>query len=149
MAAKVKFLRGSRAQFDVLTTNSNTFYYCQDTREFYLGDVLLSNGNMAVDLADAIQRITVLENKVDIPTTVSQALDALAAVARTGAAADVSIVDQSNKFTSTDVEDALTEIMNYIGDIPASSSETNIVNYINQQINNIDALEWGNFSDIV
>lgn len=46
MAAKVKFLRGSREQFDALTKNSNTFYYCEDTKEFYLGDVLLSNGNI-------------------------------------------------------------------------------------------------------
>lgn len=147
MAAKVKFLRGSREQFDALTKNSNTFYYCEDTKEFYLGDVLLSNGNIAVDLADAIQRIATLENKVDIPTTVSEALDALAAVAKTGAAADVSIQDSGSDFTSTNVEGALIEIMNYIGDIPASSGETNIVNYINEQISE-NALEWGNFADI-
>lgn len=147
MAAKVKFLRGSREQFDALTKNSNTFYYCEDTKEFYLGDVLLSNGNIAVDLADAIQRIATLEDKVDIPTTVSDALDALAAVAKTGAAADVNIQDSGGDFTSTNVEGALTEIMNYIGDIPASSEETNIINYINEQISE-NALEWGDFADI-
>lgn len=147
MAAKVKFLRGSREQFDALTKNSNTFYYCEDTKEFYLGDVLLSNGNIAVDLANAIQRIAALEDKVDIPTTVSEALDALAAVARTGAAADVNIQDSGNNFTATNVEGALTEIMNYIGDIPASSEITNIVDYINEQITHA-SLEWGNFTDV-
>lgn len=147
MAAKVKFLRGSREQFDALTKNSNTFYYCEDTKEFYLGDVLLSNGNIAVDLADAIQRIAALEDKVDIPTTVSEALDALAAVAKTGAAADVNIQDSGGNFTSTNVEDALTEIMNYIGDIPASSETTNIIDYINEQLTHA-SLEWGNFTDV-
>ena len=147
MAAKVKFLRGSREQFDALTKNSNTFYYCEDTKEFYLGDVLLSNGNIAVDLADAIQRIATLEDKVDIPTTVSEALDALAAVAKTGAAADVNIQDSGGNFTAINVEDALTEIMNYIGDIPASSETTNIIDYITEQITHA-SLEWGNFTDV-
>ena len=147
MAAKVKFLRGSREQFDALTKNSNTFYYCENTKEFYLGDVLLSNGNIAVDLANAIQRIAALEDKVDIPTTVSEALDALAAVARTGAAADVNIQDSGDNFIATNVEDALTEIMNYIGNIPASSETTNIVDYINEQITHA-SLEWGNFTDV-
>ena len=147
MAAKVKFLRGSREQFDALTKNSNTFYYCEDTKEFYLGDVLLSNGNIAVDLADAIQRIAALEDKVDIPTTVSEALDALAAVAKTGAAADVNIQDSGNNFTATNVEGALIEIMNYIGDIPASSETTNIIDYITEQIIHA-SLEWGNFTDV-
>lgn len=147
MAAKVKFLRGSRAQFDALIKNSNTFYYCEDTMEFYLGNVLLSNGNIAVDLANAIQRIAALEDKVDIPTTVSEAFDALAAVARTGAAADVNIQDSGDNFIATNVEDALTEIMNYIGDIPASSEITNIVDYINEQITHA-SLEWGNFTDV-
>ena len=147
MAAKVKFLRGSREQFDALTKNSNTFYYCENTKEFYLGDVLLSNGNIAVDLANAIQRIAALEDKVDIPTTVSEALDALAAVAKTGAAADVNIQDSGDNFIATNVEDALTEIMNYIGNIPASSETTNIVDYINEQITHA-SLEWGNFTDV-
>lgn len=147
MAAKVKFLRGSREQFDALTKNSNTFYYCEDTKEFYLGDVLLSNGNIAVDLANAIQRIAALEDKVDIPTTVSEALDALAAVAKTGAAADVNIQDSGDNFTTTNVEGALTEIMNYIGDIPASSETTNIIDYITEQIIHA-SLEWGNFTDV-
>ena len=74
MAYNVKFLKGTKANFDALkaagTLDKNTFYYV-DEKDLYLGNVLLSNAD---DVASAVSRIEA--NAADI-VLIKAELDAL------------------------------------------------------------------------
>ena len=43
MSNMVKFQRGTQAQYDSAARMDNVFYYTTDTKQFYLGNVKLSN----------------------------------------------------------------------------------------------------------
>ena len=130
MAYNVKFLKGTAAAYAALTKDANTFYYTTDDNQFYLGSIKLSNSN---DVAAAVSRIAANEGNIaslqtainllneqddtkagTIAKMIKDAIDALdvqlAAVAKSGAAADVSIADSDDYFTSTTVEGALAEL---------------------------------------
>ena len=57
MAYNVKFLKGTKTQYDALVKDLNTFYYV-DEKDLYLGNTKLSNDG---DLAAAIVRIAAIE----------------------------------------------------------------------------------------
>lgn len=58
MAYNVKFLQGSKAAYDAITTKDlNTFYYV-DGKDLYLGEIKLSN---AEEIAAAIARVAAIE----------------------------------------------------------------------------------------
>ena len=112
-----------------MTPVSNIFYATTDTNELYFGSKKLTN---AADLAAVISRIAANEGNIStimgdvntqgsmlyIAKTAVDSLDnQLADVAKSGAAEDVSIEDTSGKLTATDVEGALTEIIEKIDDI--------------------------------
>ena len=59
--ANVMFLQGTAAQYTAATKNQNTFYYTTDDKQFYLGEVKLSN---AGEIVDAVERITKNENDI-------------------------------------------------------------------------------------
>lgn len=59
--ANVIFLQGTAAQYTAATKNQNTFYYTTDDKQFYLGDVKLSN---AGEIVAAVERITKNENDI-------------------------------------------------------------------------------------
>ena len=61
--ANVMFLQGTAAQYTAATKNQNTFYYTTDDKQFYLGEVKLSN---AGEIVAAVERIT--KNETDIQT---------------------------------------------------------------------------------
>lgn len=138
MALNVKFLKGTAAGYAALATKEATsFYYLTDTNKVYLGEIELSNSNISSELdALAIRvganetSITTLTNALGDLTTsgavpaaiaaVQSAVDGLAAVASSGAAADVSVADEAGNLDATNVEAALAEIIGKI-----SSSDTN------------------------
>ena len=133
MAYNVKFLKGTAAAYEALTKDANTFYYTTDDNNFYLGAIKLSNAN---DVNAALTRIganetaiTALQTAVNtlngdnttagsVAKQIKDAVDALnnslADVATSGAAADVTIADEQDLLTSTNVEDALEEIIGMI-----------------------------------
>lgn len=57
----VMFLQGTAAQYTAATKNQNTFYYTTDDKQFYLGEVKLSN---AGEIVAAVERITKNENDI-------------------------------------------------------------------------------------
>lgn len=57
----VIFLQGTAAQYTAATKNQNTFYYTTDDKQFYLGEVKLSN---AGEIVAAVERITKNENDI-------------------------------------------------------------------------------------
>ena len=59
--ANVMFLQGTAAQYTAATKNQNTFYYTTDDKQFYLGEVKLSN---AGEIVAAVERITKNENDI-------------------------------------------------------------------------------------
>lgn len=59
--ANVIFLQGTAAQYAAATKNQNTFYYVTDEKQFYLGDIKLSN---AGEIVAAVERITKNENDI-------------------------------------------------------------------------------------
>lgn len=59
--ANVIFLQGTAAQYTAATKNQNTFYYTTDDKQFYLGEVKLSN---AREIVAAVERITKNENDI-------------------------------------------------------------------------------------
>ena len=59
--ANVIFLQGTAAQYTAATKNQNTFYYTTDDKQFYLGEVKLSN---AGEIVAAVERITKNENDI-------------------------------------------------------------------------------------
>ncbi len=46
MAYEVKFLMGTKEQYEAITPNDYTFYFLTDTDQIFLGDVQLSNVNV-------------------------------------------------------------------------------------------------------
>lgn len=66
--ANVMFLQGTAAQYTAATKNQNTFYYTTDDKQFYLGEVKLSN---AREIVAAVERITKNENDI---TTINSTL---------------------------------------------------------------------------
>lgn len=70
MALNVKFLKGTKAQYDASTKTITTFYFVDET-DLYLGNIKLSNAD---DLASAISRI--VQNESDI-SDIQASLDAL------------------------------------------------------------------------
>ena len=60
--ANVMFLQGTAAQYTAATKNQNTFYYTTDDKQFYLGEVKLSN---AGEIVAAVERITKNENDIE------------------------------------------------------------------------------------
>lgn len=133
MAYNVKFLKGTAAAYEALTPDANTFYYTTDDSQFYLGAIKLSN---AGDVTAALSRISANETAISALQTavntlngddttagsvakqIKDAVDALnnslADVATSGAAADVTIADEQDLLTATNVEDALEEIIGMI-----------------------------------
>lgn len=133
MAYNVKFLKGTAAAYQALTPDANTFYYTTDDNQFYLGSIKLSNAN---DVTAAVSRIGANETAIaalqtavntlnadnttpgSVAKQIKDAVDALnnslADVATSGEAEDVSIADSGSKFTSTNVEDALAELVTMI-----------------------------------
>ena len=59
--ANVIFLQGTAAQYTAAAKNQNTFYYTTDDKQFYLGEVKLSN---AGEIVAAVERITKNENDI-------------------------------------------------------------------------------------
>ena len=59
--ANVMFLQGTAAQYTAATKNQNTFYYTTDDKQFYLGEVKLSN---AGEIVAAVEKITKNENDI-------------------------------------------------------------------------------------
>ena len=145
MAYNVRFLKGTAAAYaDIASKDVNTFYYTSDDNQLYLGTIKLSN---ASEIAAAVSRIGANENSISalqnavnllnedddtkagtIKKMIKDAIDALdnqlAAVAKSGAAADVSIADASDKFTATTVEAALTELATNIENAESDSAVT-------------------------
>lgn len=128
----VKFIFGTKAQFDALATkDSGTIYFITDTRQIYKGNVLYDGGaaSVAADLATLEGYIGTLPvdaqyedlidyiEKNDIATAnlVTTLENSLADVATSGAAADVAIQDTAGNFAATNVEDALGELYTAIG----------------------------------
>lgn len=71
----VQFLQGLQAAYEALTKDANTFYYCTDSGNFYLGEIKLSNGK---DLADAVAKIGDLTGlTTEAKTTVVAAINEL------------------------------------------------------------------------
>lgn len=128
----VKFIFGTKAQFDALATKDNgTIYFITDTRQIYKGNTLYDGGaaSVAADLATLEGYIGTLPvdaqyedlidyiEKNDIATAnlVTTLENSLADVATSGAAADVTLQDSAGNFAATNVEDALGELYTAIG----------------------------------
>lgn len=68
----VKFFKGTSEQYNSITPNPYTFYFITDTNKVYLGDIQLSNK----DIAEQISNInTELENKASIQMKTKQQWD--------------------------------------------------------------------------
>lgn len=59
--ANVMFLQNTAAQYTTAAKNQNTFYYTTDDKQFYLGEVKLSN---AGEIVAAVEKITKNENDI-------------------------------------------------------------------------------------
>lgn len=94
----VQFLQGLQAAYDTLVKDANTFYYCTDSGNFYLGEIKLSNGK---DLADAVAKIGDLTGlTTEAKTTVVAAINELVGkVANIEVAGKVTLEEDT---TSTD-----------------------------------------------
>ena len=128
----VKFVFGTKTQFDALATkDTNTLYFITDTHQIYRGNVLYDGGASAAaaDLATLEGYIGTLPvdaeyddlidyiEKSDAATAglVTTLENSLADVAKSGTAADVALVDSAGNFASTNIEDALGELYTAIG----------------------------------
>lgn len=132
----VKFVYAASATADQIAAfDANTVYFIGNTHQIYKGTTLYDGGSssVAADLATLRNQIGSLP--VDAPytdlidyidesiaagdTTVTNLVttleNSLADVATSGAAADVSVVDEDGHFTATNVEDALEELYTAIG----------------------------------
>lgn len=60
MAQNVRFFKGTKAQYLALNTprNQDALYFCLDTQELYLGDVLLSDGIRVIPTHDDLPKIS-------------------------------------------------------------------------------------------
>lgn len=104
MAYNVKFLKGTAEGYAALKTaeklDANTFYYIPDSNKFYLGEIELDNE--------------------DVKSTIN----ALADIATSGAAADVSVADADELLDATTVEGALAELAGAINTLESDSAVT-------------------------
>lgn len=137
MAANlVKFVYAASATPEQIAAfDNNTIYFIGNPRQIYKGSTLYDGGanSVAADLATLESYIGTLpvagdyENLIDYieksiaagDATVTSAVttldNSLAAIAKSGAASDASIVDAAGNFTATNVEDALAELHTAIG----------------------------------
>jgi hypothetical protein len=124
MDFEVHFKHGQQANLPA-QRDSRTFYYTDDGEQLYIGRVLLSNANdVAAAMAQLVQdeadilalqgAVNTLNGDVLVPGSVryliAEGFNGLADIAATGKAEDVSIDDGAEKFTATNVEDALAEL---------------------------------------
>lgn len=137
MAANlVKFVYAASATPEQIAAfDSNTIYFIGNPRQIYKGSTLYDGGaaNVAADLAtlesyigtlpvagDYDDLIDYIDKSIaagdETVTGLVETLDnSLATIAKSGAAADASIVDSAGNFTATNVEDALAELHTAIG----------------------------------
>ena len=137
MAANlVKFVYAASATPEQIAAfDSNTIYFIGNPRQIYKGSTLYDGGaaSVAADLAtlesyigtlpvagDYDDLIDYIEKSIaagdeTVSGLVTTLDNSLAAIAKSGAAADASIVDSAGNFTATNVEDALAELHTAIG----------------------------------
>ena len=137
MAANlVKFVYAASATPEQIAAfDSNTIYFIGNPRQIYKGSTLYDGGaaSVAADLATLESYIGTLpvsgdyEDLIDyieksiaagdqtVMSAVTTLDNSLAAIAKSGAASDASIVDAAGNFTATNVEDALAELHTAIG----------------------------------
>lgn len=137
MAANlVKFVYAASATPEQIAAfDSNTIYFIGNPRQIYKGSTLYDGGaaSVAADLATLESYIGTLpvagdyEDLIDyieksiaagdqtVMSAVTTLDNSLAAIAKSGAAADASIEDTAGNFTATDVEGALAELYTAIG----------------------------------
>lgn len=137
MAANlVKFVYAASATPEQIAAfDNNTIYFIGNPRQIYKGSTLYDGGanSVAADLATLESYIGTLpvagdyDNLIDyieksiaagdqtVMNAVTTLDNSLAAIAKSGAAADASIVDAAGNFTATNVEDALAELHTAIG----------------------------------
>lgn len=137
MAANlVKFVYAASATPEQIAAfDSNTIYFIGNPRQIYKGSTLYDGGaaSVAADLATLESYIGTLpvsgdyEDLIDyieksiaagdqtVMGAVTTLDNSLAAIAKSGAASDASIVDAAGNFTATNVEDALAELHTAIG----------------------------------
>ena len=142
----VKFVYGTAADFANTTKDANTIYFIKDgdLYKIYKGNVLYdgTSPSVAADLATLesyIGTLPVEGNYTDlidyieksdaaVASDAQDAIDALdsalAAVAKSGAAADVSIADAGNLITAANVEGALQELATAIATNDAAAEVT-------------------------
>jgi hypothetical protein len=136
MAANlVKFVYAASATPEQIAAfDSNTIYFIGNPRQIYKGSTLYDGGaaNVAADLATLESYIGTLPVSGDytdlidyidksiaagdetVMNAVTTLDNSLAAVAKSGAAADVSVADTAGKLDSTNVEAALAELVSKI-----------------------------------
>ena len=146
MAANlVKFVYAATATAEQIAAfDSNTIYFIGNPRQIYKGSTLYDGGaaNVAADLSTLESYIGTLpvagdyENLIDYVeksiaagdetvTNLVETLDnSLAAVAKSGAAADVSVADAAGKLEADNVEAALTELVNKIDAVNSTGEIT-------------------------
>lgn len=114
MAANVKFLKGTQAEYNSSAKNADSFYYLTDTAMLYLGTIKLSN---AADLANAVTNIT--QNATDIASIQTQL---------------TTLVGTGNGSISKMISDALAPVNTNIGTLGnlATSNKTDLVSAINE-----------------
>ena len=137
MAANlVKFVYAASATPEQIAAfDSNTIYFIGNPRQIYKGSTLYDGGaaSVAADLATLESYIGTLpvagdyEDLIDyieksiaagdqtVMSAVTTLDNSLAAIAKSGAAADASIEDTAGNFTATNVEGALAELYTAIG----------------------------------
>lgn len=137
MAANlVKFVYAASATPEQIAAfDSNTIYFIGNPRQIYKGSTLYDGGaaSVAADLAtlesyigtlpvsgDYDDLIDYIEKSIaagdqTVMGAVTTLDNSLAAIAKSGAAADASIEDTAGNFAATNVEDALIELHNAIG----------------------------------
>lgn len=137
MAANlVKFVYAASATPEQIAAfDNNTIYFIGNPRQIYKGSTLYDGGanSVAADLATLESYIGTLpvagdyDNLIDyieksiaagdqtVMNAVTTLDNSLAPIAKSGAAADASIVDAAGNFTATNVEDALAELHTAIG----------------------------------
>lgn len=128
----VNFKYGTKAQFDALNTKeADVIYFITDTRQIYKGNTLYDGGagSVAADLATLEGYIGTLpvdatyddlidyiqKNDTALGNRITTLDNSLAAIAKTGAAADATIEDTAGNFAATNVEEALIELHSAIG----------------------------------
>lgn len=137
MAANlVKFVYAASATPEQIAAfDNNTIYFIGNPRQIYKGSTLYDGGAASVaadlatlesyigtlpvsgeydDLIDYIEK-SIAAGDQTVMNAVTTLDNSLAAIAKSGAAADASIVDSAGNFAATNVEDALIELHNAIG----------------------------------